>query len=147
MLFLYRMPNDLTRNQDNKLKLIMFIIRTSAQAWLEEIHLRINGMVPFGEPMQKAHFLSRLIYGRIYQQSVPTSPSKGGWLAWLWWPVLWSGSHAIGTQRLTTRDGVDGEGENTLYGNNVKRGGAISRILPSWLSSSKTKLNRASNKP
>ncbi|KAL9191434.1 hypothetical protein ACHAXT_001140 [Thalassiosira profunda] len=114
-------------------------------AWLEEMHLRINGIVPFGAPMQRAHFLSQVLYSRIYKQSVPTSPSRGGWMSWLWWPVLWTGSHAIGGQRYRTSwDGADGEGENALYGASAESGGRR-RWLP-W-TSSKAILNRASNKP
>eukprot|EP00578_Thalassiosira_sp_NH16_P020139 CAMPEP_0181084202 /NCGR_PEP_ID=MMETSP1071-20121207/4571_1 /TAXON_ID=35127 /ORGANISM="Thalassiosira sp., Strain NH16" /LENGTH=652 /DNA_ID=CAMNT_0023165923 /DNA_START=161 /DNA_END=2119 /DNA_ORIENTATION=+ len=117
-------------------------------AWLEEIYLRINGMVPFGEPMQRAHFLSRWIHGRIYRQSVPVSPSRGGWLTWLWWPVLWSGSHAIGKENhLASRDGVDGKGENILYGSDAGNRGTISHAHFPLVSSSKAALNRASNKP
>ncbi|KAL7527850.1 hypothetical protein ACHAXR_002162, partial [Thalassiosira sp. AJA248-18] len=118
-------------------------------AWLEELHLRINGIVPFGTPMQRAHVLSQWIYGRIYRQSIPASTSRGGWVSWLWWPVLWSGSHAIGSQRhRTSWDGVDGEGETALYGSNgVGSGGNNINAFFPWLSSTKATLNRASNKP
>lgn len=113
-------------------------------AWLEEIQLRMNGVVPFGAPMQRAHIISQWIYGRIYRQSIPASSSRGGWVGWLWWPVLWSGSHAIGSERYRSSwDGVDGDGENILYGSDA---GKTSRFLP-WLSPSKKALNRASNKP
>eukprot|EP00584_Thalassiosira_punctigera_P019548 CAMPEP_0172558848 /NCGR_PEP_ID=MMETSP1067-20121228/81230_1 /TAXON_ID=265564 ORGANISM="Thalassiosira punctigera, Strain Tpunct2005C2" /NCGR_SAMPLE_ID=MMETSP1067 /ASSEMBLY_ACC=CAM_ASM_000444 /LENGTH=666 /DNA_ID=CAMNT_0013348301 /DNA_START=5 /DNA_END=2008 /DNA_ORIENTATION=+ len=119
-------------------------------AWLEEMHLRANGVVPFGAPMQRAHPLSRWMYGRIYRQAIPASPSRGGWVSWLWWPVLWSGSHAIGSERhRLSWDGVDGEGENVLYGSDVDSGkgsGKIGSFLP-WMSPSKAALNRASNKP
>lgn len=116
-------------------------------AWLEELHLRMNGMVPFGAPVQRATLLSQWFHGQIYQQSVPASSSRGGWISWLWWPVLWSGSHAIGSQRYRTSwDGADGAGESDLYGSDAgRRGNAIYAFLP-WRSS-KAMLNRASNKP
>ena len=106
-------------------------------AWLDEVHLRINGLVPFGGPMQRAHYLSQIVYGRIYRQSVPTAPSRGGWLSWIWWPF-----------HSSNLDGVDGEGENVLYGSDTGNSkGIISNVLHPWKSSSKVVLNRASNKP
>mmetsp|Transcript_16501 Transcript_16501/g.35660 ORF Transcript_16501/g.35660 Transcript_16501/m.35660 type:complete len:642 (+) Transcript_16501:171-2096(+) len=114
-------------------------------AWLEEIHLRINGAVPFGSPMERANFLSQWIYGRIYRQPVPASSSRGGWVSWLWWPITWSGSHAVGSQRYRTSwDGIDGEGENVLYGSDAGIVGNISHIFHPR---SRAALNRASNKP
>lgn len=114
-------------------------------AWLEEMHLRIHGLVPFGAPMQRAHIISQWMYGRIYHQSIPISSSRGGWLSWLWWPS-WSGSYAVGSPRYRTSwDGVDGEGESRLIGDNsrnVERNGILPRIF-----SSRVVLNRASNKP
>lgn len=105
-------------------------------AWLEEMNLRINGFVPFAEPMQRAHYLSQLLYGRIYHQSVPAASPKGGWMSWIWWP--WFGSNL---------DGVDGEGENVLYVSDTgNKAGIMNHIMP-WRTSSKPKLNRASNKP
>jgi hypothetical protein len=107
-------------------------------AWLEEMHLRINGLVPFGSPMQRASAFSQSMYGRIYCQSIPASNrngwlSLGGWLSWLWWP--WGGGRAIGSW-----DGVDGEGESKLYGSNDGN-------THYWKATPKIKPNRASNKP
>jgi hypothetical protein len=113
-------------------------------AWLEEMHLRIHGLVPFGAPMQRASVVSQWLYGRIYHQSIPISSSRGGWLSWLWWPS-WSGSYAVGSPRYRTSwDGVDGEGERGLIGDHS--GGRSGRIIPR-IFSSKAALNRASNKP
>jgi len=108
-------------------------------AWLEEMHLRINGLVPFGSPMQRASAFSQSMYGQIYCQSIPVSNrngwlSLGGWLSWLWWP--WGGGRAIGSW-----DGVDGEGESKLYGSNVDGNAHY------WKSTPRVKPNRASNKP
>ena len=125
-------------------------------AWLEELHLRINGMVPFGAPIQRAHVLSQWIHGRIYSQSVvvpASSSSRGGgntWVSWLWWPLLWTGSHsAIGSSQRyrASWDGVDGDGEQPLYGSSDVKGKGGWFKLP-WLSKkTRPTLNRASNKP
>lgn len=113
-------------------------------AWLEEMHLRIHGLVPFGAPMQRASVVTQWLYGRIYHQSIPISSSRGGWLSWLWWPS-WSGSYAVGSPRYRTSwDGVDGEGESVLISDHS--GGRSGRMIP-WIFSSRTALNRASNKP
>ena len=106
-------------------------------AWLEEAHIRIHGLVPFGAPMKRAPIVSQWLYGRIYHQSISISSSRGGWLSWLWWP--WGVS-----------DGVDGEGESRLIGDNGGDNGGDSgrskRSFP-WPFSSTAVLNRASNKP
>ena len=39
-------------------------------AWLEEMQLRIHGYIPFGQPIRRAHYISQLLYGRIYHQSI-----------------------------------------------------------------------------
>jgi len=118
-------------------------------AWLEELHLRINGIVPFGAPMQKAPLLSRWFYGRTYRQEIPMSSPRGGWVSWLWLPVMFSGSHAIGSRRYwSSWSGVDGGGENGLYGDEDDYCARRGYYMPWWRSSKKKgELNRASNKP
>ena len=58
------------------------------------------------------------------------------WLSWIWWP--WIGSNL---------DGVDGKGENVLYGGNTGNKAGIMKYIMPWRTTSKPKLNRASNKP
>ena len=100
-------------------------------AWLEEIRLRIQGRVRFGQPCEKARFLSQWLFGAVYRQTVPPESSRQSWCRWLF-PMLWTDS----------RDGVDGErGEAQLYGQENKS----SWYLP-WRTGGNT-LNRASNKP
>lgn len=100
-------------------------------AWLEEIRLRIEGRVQFGQPCQKARFLSQWLFGAVYRQTVPPESSRRSWCRWLF-PMMWTDS----------RDGVDGEeGECPLYNGQENKG---SWSLP-WRNA-KT-LNRASNKP
>jgi len=104
-------------------------------AWLEEMQLRIHGYMPFGQPIRRAHYISQLLYGRIYHQSIHAS---GGWLRWL---LPFSGSNST--------DGIDGEGESELYLNNRENRSMMKKILQPHKPSSnkKVKLNRSSNKP
>ncbi len=114
-------------------------------AWLEEMHIRIHGLVPFGAPMKRAPIISQWLYGRIYHQSISISSSREGWLSWLCWP--WSVSYAVGSPRYRTSwDGVDGEGESRLIGDDGGDSGRSKRSFP-WPFSSRAVLNRASNKP
>ncbi|EJK62109.1 hypothetical protein THAOC_17293, partial [Thalassiosira oceanica] len=102
-------------------------------AWLEEMSLRIQGRVRFGQPCERARFLSQWLFGAVYCQTVPPESSQQSWCRWLF-PMMWSDS----------RDGVDGEqGECPLYGQENKSSWS-SWSLP-WRTA-KT-LNRASNKP
>jgi len=104
-------------------------------AWLEEMQLRIHGYMPFGQPVSRAHYISQLLYGRIYHQSIPAS---GGWLRWL---LPFSSSNSS--------DGIDGEGESELYLGNGEKRSIMNKILHPHKPSSKkkVKLNRSSNKP
>ena len=99
-------------------------------AWLEEIHLRIHGLIPFNAPVQKSSVMSFNIFGRAYQQTIPSSMS---YLERLFPWLLWG-------NRIRSVEGADGEGECSLYGNND--------YFDAERSSRKKKfLNRASNKP
>mmetsp|Transcript_10547 Transcript_10547/g.16210 ORF Transcript_10547/g.16210 Transcript_10547/m.16210 type:complete len:667 (+) Transcript_10547:232-2232(+) len=44
-------------------------------AWIEEISKRVSGKVKFGAPMEKSSRLSRVIFGNVYRQTVPSSSS------------------------------------------------------------------------
>eukprot|EP00956_Cyclotella_meneghiniana_P027686 scaffold62759_cov75-Cyclotella_meneghiniana.AAC.4 len=99
-------------------------------AWIEEIHLRINGLIPFNAPVQRSSMMSFSIFGRAYQQTIPSSMS---YLQRLFPWSLWG-------NRIKSVEGADGEGECSLFD---------SRINNFDAGSSRTKklLNRASNKP
>lgn len=104
-------------------------------AWLEEMYLRINGIVPFSEPIHRASTFSQWLYGRIYSHTIaPTYSTHRLWM-WWWWPAVFSYNRS----NLIKNGGVDGKGECNLYGDDSNGG----RLLP-W---PRKKLNRASNKP
>ena len=104
-------------------------------AWLEEMYLRINGIVPFSEPIHRAHTISQWLYGRIYSHTIaPTYRAHRLWM-WWWWPAVFSHNRS----NLIKNGGVDGNGECNLYGDDSN-----DRSLLSW---PRKKLNRASNKP
>lgn len=104
-------------------------------AWLEEMYLRINGIVPFSEPMHRAHTFSQWLYGRIYSHTIaPTYSTHRLWM-WWWWPAVFSYNRS----NLIKNGGIDGKGECNLYGDDSN-----GRSLLSW---PRKKLNRASNKP
>ena len=109
-------------------------------AWLEEMYLRINGIVPFSAPIHRAHTLSQWLYGRVYAHTIaPTLSAHRLWM-WWWWPSLFS----FNRSNLIKNGGSDGNGECDLYGDDSNK-----RSLLSWPPSipSRKKLNRASNKP
>jgi len=109
-------------------------------AWLEEMYLRINGIVPFSEPIHRAHTISQWLYGRIYSHTIaPTYSAHRLWM-WWWWPAVFSYNRS----NLIKNGGVDGNGECNLYGDESN-----SRSLLSWPPSIplRKRLNRASNKP
>ena len=109
-------------------------------AWLEEMYLRINGIVPFSEPVHRAHTISRWLYGRIYSHTIaPTYSAHRLWM-WWWWPAVFSYNRS----NLIKNGGVDGNGECNLYGDESNRRGLLT--WPPSLTLRK-KLNRASNKP
>jgi len=108
-------------------------------AWLEEMYLRINGIVPFNEPIHRAHTVSQWLYGRIYAQTI--APTYSAHRLWMWW--WWSSLFSYNRNNLIKNGGVDGNGECDLYGDDSNKRGLLS-----WPPSiSRKKLNRASNKP
>ncbi|KAL7519132.1 hypothetical protein ACHAWX_003925 [Stephanocyclus meneghinianus] len=106
-------------------------------AWLEELHSRIYGLVPFSSPMQRSSILSHTVFGRAYHQSVPSSMSYIRWL-FPWWSLVWGSS-------IRSVEGIDGEGECALYDNVSSSPRGFS--FKTGPSSKQKKLNRASNKP
>ena len=44
-------------------------------AWIEEMRLRILGLVPFGAPVQRSSSWSRIVYGDVYRKTTP--PARG----------------------------------------------------------------------
>mmetsp|Transcript_11058 Transcript_11058/g.22711 ORF Transcript_11058/g.22711 Transcript_11058/m.22711 type:complete len:364 (+) Transcript_11058:306-1397(+) len=104
-------------------------------AWLEEMHLRINGLVPFGQPMKRASPLSQWIYGRIYAQTIPATSKSNGWFSWLL-PWMWMPSSSGLNRKNAVSEGVDGEGESPLHGENIgfrNDGARGSNSIFAWL--------------
>lgn len=92
---------------------------------------KINGLVPFNAPVQRSSVISYNLFGRAYQQTVPSSMSL---LRWLFpWP-LWGSS-------IRSVEGIDGEGECALYDD------SMSESFETGSPKSNRRLNRASNKP
>ena len=109
-------------------------------AWLEEMYLRIHGIVPFSAPIHRAHTISQWLYGRIYSHEIaPTYSAHRFWM-WWWWPAVFNNRN-----NLLKNGGVDGKGECSLYGDDSSNRSRLS--WPPSISATKMKLNRASNKP
>lgn len=129
---------DLNESEDTANSDILANERTAPwnqYAWLEEMYLRINGIVPFSEPIHRAHTFSQWLYGRIYSHTIaPTYSTHRLWM-WWWWPAVFSNNRS----NLIKNGGVDGKGECNLYGDDSN-----GRSLLPW---PRKKLNRASNKP
>jgi len=90
-------------------------------AWIEEIDLRVNGLIPFSSPVERGSALSRYIFGNAYRSTVP--PSRGWLSRWLNLPPALTGD-------IFGDDGVDGDWVR-------EGGGPLSKCVR----------NRASSKP
>jgi len=74
-------------------------------AWIEEMQLRIKGHIPFGANVERSSFLSRILFGKCYRQTIKPSRSFLHYFI----PSFLSG------QRLGGDEGIDGD-----YGKNQR---------------------------
>jgi hypothetical protein len=74
-------------------------------AWIEEMDIRIRGYIPFGANVERASFVSNLLFGRCYRRTVQASRSYVQWFI----PSFLSG------QKVGGEDGIDGD-----YGKNKR---------------------------
>jgi len=56
-------------------------------AWFEEMELRVGGIVPFGQPLRRASWWDRWLYGHAYSHR-PERRRRSSMRTWLWRP--WS---------------------------------------------------------
>jgi len=74
-------------------------------AWIEEMQLRIKGHIAFGANVERSSFLSRILFGKCYRQTIKPSRSFLHYFI----PSFLSG------QRLGGEEGIDGD-----YGKNQR---------------------------